>query len=289
MGAIFKREFRSYFTNMSGYAFIALFLAAISFSTVYTCLYAGYASFEYGLSNYITYISLMVFIPVLAMKSFAEDRRLKTDHLLFSLPIGLSSIVLGKFFALLAVFALPMAFVSLYPIVFSAFGEVSLLSTYTSLLGLFLLGAALISICMFLSTLSDSQIIAAVAGFGAILFIFLVDSLAALLPAEPLVSFIAIIFVSILIGLVTYLMTKNLVIGSIVCAAPMLTAIDVFIISPKLFEGLFAKILSALSLFSRFDSMTYGVLDLRAIVYFVSVSAFFVFLSVQSMEKKRTI
>ena len=160
MTAIYKRELKSYLTSMVGYLFIffILVLAGIYFSAYQ--LSAAYPKFEYTLSA-ITFVFL-IGVPILTMRVLAEERKQKTDQLLLTSPVSVGGIVIGKYLALVTVYAIPMAVMCTYPLIMSKFGTVSFASAYTAVLGFFLLGCANIAIGVFMSALTESQVIAAV-------------------------------------------------------------------------------------------------------------------------------
>ena len=160
MTAIFKRELKSYLTSMVGYLFIffVLVLTGIYFSAYQ--LSAGYSKFESTLSA-LTFVFL-IGVPILSMRVLAEERKQKTDQLLLTAPISVWDIVFGKYLALVAVFAIPVVIMCFYPLIMSKFGTISYASAYTGILGFFLLGCANLAIGVFMSALTESQVIAAV-------------------------------------------------------------------------------------------------------------------------------
>lgn len=285
MTAIFKKEFKSYFINMSGYVFIAFILLFAGIFTTALNLKTGYASFSYSLSN-MTMVFLFA-VPILTMRSLAEERHARTDQLLYSLPLKVSDIVLGKYFAMLVVFLLPTLVMCLYPILLTAFGTVQFSTAYGAILAFFLLGAALIAICMFMSSLTESQIIAAVLSFGVLLAAYLMKGIASLIPSTAIASFLCLLAVAAIAALIVWLLTKNYVIAIAALALCVFPLCLVYFLNASVFEGLFAELISTLSLFDRFNSFVYGMFDVTAIVYYLSIIVFFLFLSVQSVEKRR--
>ena len=285
MIAIFKREFKSYFINMSGYLFGAILLLFTGVFTTAVNLLGQYATFELALQNVV--MIFLLIIPILAMRSVAEDKHTGTDSLLYSLPLQLSSVVIGKYLAMLTVLLLPILIMCLYPLILSAFGNVSLIGSYTGLLGLFLLGAALIAICMFASSLTESQVIAAVLGFGLSLLLYFMKAIASMIPAAPAVSLVILLLVGVLAALLAYYLGKNATIALSVGGGSWLVILIGFFLSPDSFEGLAGKLLQALALFDRYSAFSQGLFDFGAIVYYLSFAAFFVFLTIQSLEKKR--
>lgn len=166
MIAIYKRELKSYFHSFLGALFIGatLFLLGIYFA-VYD-LFMGYPYIGYALSS-VVFLFLISF-PVLTMRILAEERHQKTDQLILTSPVSVSGIVVGKFLALATVFAIPVAIISIYPLILSMFGTVSFGESYLAILGFFLYGLACIAIGVFISSLTESQVIAAVLTFGAL-------------------------------------------------------------------------------------------------------------------------
>ena len=285
MIAIFKREFKSYFIGMTGFLFAALLLLFTGIFATQFHLLGGYASFEYTLQSTCTVLLLVV--PLLTMRSLVEDKRARTDRLLYSLPLKISQIILGKYLAMLAVFAIPTLIIALYPLILSTFGAVNLASAYACLFAFFLLGAALIALCLFLSTLADSQVIAAILGFGAVFLLYIIRSISAMIPSSSTVSLACLVVIGILIALVSYYLTRSIAVTCGVGAICIIPTIIVFLMDHSLFDGLFPAILSKLALFNRFEAFVYGIFDIPTVLLYLSFSIFFVTLTVLAAEKKR--
>lgn len=285
MSAIFQREFKSYFTGFTGYIFAAFLLLFEGVYIIIVNLLSGYASFEFTLENIM--VVFLLIVPIISMRSIAEEKHSKTDQLLFSLPIKTSSIVLGKYFALLAVLLIPTLIIGIYPLILNFFGNVNLLNAYACLLAFYLLAAALIAICMFTSSLTESQIVAAVLGFGALMILYLAPAISAIIPATATASLICFAILIALVALIVYNMTKS---WQISAAAGVILAIPtllVYFFKQSLFEGLFPSVLSKLAIFESYMLFTYGIFDVTAIIYYLCIIIFFVFLTVESLEKKR--
>ena len=285
MGAIFRHELRNYFHSLTAYVFGAFLLAVVGLGSVLYNLQAAVSNFEFVLS--FASIIFVVIVPILTMRTLAEERRQRTDQLLYSLPITTTQVVLGKYFALLVVYLIPLAVVSLYPLLFSQFGEVYLPTSYGSLFAFFMMGAALLAVGMFLSSLTDNQGFAAGIGIAAILLNYYSVSLAEYTSSTAMGSLIALYVIALLLGVVIHNLTRieNLAYGvTLVLIAALSVA---YFVNSSAFEGLLPDIMTKLSLFRQFNSFVNGAFDLTAIVYYVSVMGFFLFLSVQSMEKRR--
>lgn len=189
MIAIWKHELSGYFHTLTAYVFGAFLLVAVGIGAMLYNIQAAVSNFEFVLS--FGSLVFVVIVPILTMRVIAEERRQKTDQLLYSLPITTTQVVLGKYLALLTVYLVPLCVIAVYPLIFSRFGAVYLPTSYGSILAFFIMGAALIA-----------------------------------------------------------LMKK-------------------------------------LSLFDRFTGFVNGVFDMTSIVYYASVIVFFLFLSIQSLEKRR--
>lgn len=186
MCAIYKKELRAYLTSMTGYIFMAVLLAVTSLYYVANCLVGGYPVFGAVLSS--VYFVLLIIVPVLTMRSMAEEKRQKTDQLLMTAPISLWKIVLGKYLAMVTIFLIPMAILCLYPLILLQFGSVSLPMAYTAILGYTLFGAACLGIGLFLSALTESQVIAAVLTFGVLFFLNMASGIANVIGASGSVA-----------------------------------------------------------------------------------------------------
>lgn len=178
MLAIFKREFKAYFTSPIGYVVLTVFLvfSGFFFSYLYS---AGSPEISFIFSQMFTIV--MFVVPILTMRLISEDKRMKVDQALLTAPIGLSAIVLGKFFAALAVFALGFAPTLVYQIIIAFHVSPSWTIYFGNVLGILLFGSALISVGIFISSLTESQVVAAVASFAVSLFLILTDTFAQVL------------------------------------------------------------------------------------------------------------
>ena len=269
MIAIFKREFKSYFNSVIGYLFVAVLLAFTGVFVTSFNLMGGYAAFEYALES--TTIVFLLAVPILAMRSLTEDKRLKTDRLLYSLPIKTGNVIIGKYLAMLAVLLIPTVLLAFYPLILSAFGTINFTSAYACLLAFFLLGAALIAVCMFLSSLADSQIVAALLGFASVLAIYMLQPMAALIPDTTVASLLGLLAIGLVIGVIAYFLTKNVPIACGVGAILVAATLIIYFMNPLQFGGLLPRLLSDLALFERFSIFPYGLVDVSALVLFLCI------------------
>ncbi|MBC5730524.1 ABC transporter permease [Pseudoflavonifractor hominis] len=285
MTAVLKHELRSYFHSFTAYVFGAFLLAIVGFGAMLYNLQAAVSNFEYVLS--FGSIVFVVIVPILTMRVIAEERKQKTDQLLYSLPITTTQVILGKYLALLAVYLIPLAVISIYPIIFAQFGDVYLPTSYGSLVAIFIMGAALVALGVFISSLTDNQGLAAGIGIAVILFNYYSVSLSEYVSSTAAGTVIALGVLVLALGALIRYLTRNEYLAYAV-AFVLLAAICITgFVDPEAFEGLLPNIMRQLSFFERFNTFVSGVFDLTAIVYYLSVIVFFLFLSVQSLEKRR--
>lgn len=285
MIAVLKHELRIYFQSLTAYVFGAFLLIFVGIGAMLYNLQAAVSNFEYVLS--FSSVIFIVIVPVLTMRVIAEERKQKTDQLLYSLPISTTRVVLGKFFALLVVYLIPLCIISLYPLIFSQFGEVYLLTSYGSLIAFFIMGAALIAVGIFISSLTENQGFAAGIGIAAILLNYFSVSLSEYVASSAFGTVVVIFVFAAFLAWIIFRLTRNETLSYVVGLLLMAASVAMFYIDSSALEGLLPKIMKTLSLFDRLDTIVSGVFDLTAIVYFLSVIAFFLFLSVQSLEKRR--
>lgn len=285
MIAVFKHELKSYFHSLTAYIFGAFLLAFVGIGAMMYNIQASVSNFEYVLS--FSSIIFVIIVPILTMRVIAEERKQKTDQLLYSLPLNTFDVVMGKYLALLVVFLIPLAIICLYPLIFSQFGDVYLLTSYGSILAFFVMGAALLAIGVFISSLTDNQGFAAGISIAVILLNYYSVSLAEYVSSTAMGSAIVLCVFSVILGFVVYHLTQNDTLSYGVVIVLILGICITYRINNSLFEGLIPDIMSKLSLFKRFTTFVNGVFDMNAIVYYLSVIVFFLFLSVQSLEKRR--
>lgn len=231
MLAIFKRELRAYFISPVGYVVIILFL-----------LFSGYFfSFQFSMGSpdlsfvFSQMFTITLFVmPILTMRLMSEDKRQKVDQALLTAPVKLSAIVLGKFFAALVVFMLGFSGTLIYQLIITAYVSPNWIVYIGNLVGIMMLGSALISVGIFVSSLTESQMVAAVASFAISLFLMLLDTFASIVNI-----------------------------------------------------GIVKKIADWVSFLGRYESFTAGIFDYSNVVFFLSFTAVFLFLTVRMLEKKR--
>lgn len=232
MTAIFKREISAYFHSALGFVFCA---ALYFFTGYYFLTYNIYnATADFSSLFTLLFPVVLFMVPILTMRLMSEDKQSKTDQVLLTSPVSPFSIVLGKYLSALCVFLLAILMTLVLAVVTEVFARVDWPLFIGHFLGLTLLGAALIAMCMFLSSLTESQVIAALLGFTASLFLFIMDALTAMVS-----------------------------------------------------KGFLYNLFYYLSFSKRYQPFTYGILDLSNVLFFVSIAAFFLFLTTLTLEKRR--
>ena len=285
MTAINKRELHSYFTGIIGYVMIAFLIAIFGIYTTSICLGNKYANFEF-----VPYAMKYVFLvttPILSMRVLSEERKQNTDKLLYSNALESWRIIAGKYLSMITVLAVPFVVAGVYPLILSKFGKVTLLTSYSTLLGLFLMGAALLAIGMFTSSLTDSQIVAAAICFGVIFVAYIAKDLTSLISGTPRAALYGLTVIVIAIGLIAKVISKNWIFAGIVAAVLEVIVIMMYFANSAVVAGIFGGILDAVAVFDKVDTFKNGVFDLSAVFYYLSVIAVFSFFSIQSLEKRR--
>ena len=285
MTAIYKRELRSYLTSMIGYIFIffILLLTGIYFSAYQ--LSAAYPKFEYTLSA-LTFVFL-ISVPILTMRILAEERKQKTDQLLLTSPVSVEKIVIGKYLALVTIFAIPMAIICFYPLLMTKFGTVSLGMAYTAILGFFLLGCANLAVGVFISSLTESQVIAAVLTFILLFAFYMMNGISSFFSEGALSTCITFGLLILAAAIIIYTMIKNLMISAVVCVAGEAFLAVLYVVNSEFFAGGIQKVLQVFNISGHFDNFANGIFDIKGVVYFLSVVAVCVFLTIQSIVKRR--
>lgn len=232
MSAIFRRELSAYFLSPIGYVFLAVFYLVSGFFFFMGTLSSQTTSLTPVFS--ILFTMFMFLIPILTMRLMSDELRQKTDQGLLTAPLSLTGLVVGKFLAAFMLLCLGVGILLIYGLVLSIYGSPDWAVLIGNLVGILLLGAAFIAIGLFISSLTENQVIAAVGSVAATLALFFIDSIASAIP----VAFIS-------------------------------------------------KIISSLSFYTRYNEFTTGLLNISSIVFFLSVAAAFLFLTVRVFEKKR--
>ena len=286
MLAIYKKELRQYFNSMIGFVFLAFFLVIIGIYTWAYNLSSGLGNFEVTLGG-ISFMYVLL-VPILTMRIVAEENRQKTDQLLYTAPVSLTKIIVGKYFAVLTLFSCAFIPICIYPLIIHMYGtDVRLAPAYSSIIGFYLLGAATIAIGLFISSLTESQVIASVVSFITLLLTFLLSNITGMLPTEAISQCVMIAVLWLVICLVFYHMMNNVTVLVMMAVTGETAIWIIYAVKSSLYESLLTNILNTLALSTRFDDFSLGILNYDAIVYYVSIAFLFVFLTIQMIKKKR--
>ena len=286
MTAIYKRELKSYFCSMTGYIFIAFVTMFMGIYFMATNMIGGYPYFGYTLSGITTI--LLLAIPVLTMRSMSEERRSKTDQLLLTSPVSLWSIVLGKYLSMVTIFAVPVLVSCFCPLIIRMNGTAYLAEDYGAILTFFLLGCTYIAIGLFISSLTESQLIAAAGTFGIMLILILWPSLINFMPTTARDSLIGLIILWSILAFILYRVTESVPFGigaEIVGVAAMGIT---FFVKQSLFERALVTLMEKMVLADIFNTVVNDhILEISGLVFYVSVTFVLLFLTVQTTEKRR--
>ena len=194
---------------------------------------------------------------------------------------------MGKFLALVTIYAIPVGVLCFYPLIMSKFGAVSFGSAYTAILGFFLLGCSNLAIGMFVSAITESQVIAAVLTFVLLFAFYMMNGISSFFSQTALSTCVAFGLVILALAMILYTMIKNLLISVIAGAAGEIALVVVYLVKPAVFEGGIQKVLEVFNLSGHFENFANGMFDITGIVYFVSVAAVCLFLTMQTVTKRR--
>lgn len=286
MAAIYKRELKSCFLSMTGPVFVAFLIA---FTGIYFMAYnmtAGYPYFSYTLSGSL--IVFLVGIPLITMRSFSEERKNKTDQMLLTAPVSLGKIVMGKYLAMVTVIAIPNVVFCVFPLIIKSQGTAYLAVDYISIGVFFLLGCVYAAIGMFISSLTESQIIAYISTFGILLVLYLWDGILALLPSSSISGLVGVLILLAVVSFYIWHMTGNAVLSGGIALVGVIADIVTYIVKPEVYENLLSRFLGKLALANVFTDITSNsIVDVTGIALYLSIIAVFVFLTVQTIQKRR--
>lgn len=286
MTAIYKREFKAYFQSMTGYIFIAFL---VLFTGIYFMAYnmmSGYPYYSYTLSAMVTIV--MIGVPVLTMRSFADDRKTKTDQLLLTAPVSVTKVVLAKYLSMVTVFAIPVLIGAVCPLIIRMNGTAYLKVDYASVLAFFLLGCVFLAIGMFISSLTESQIISAVGTFGVLLLLMLWPSLVNFLPTSASGSLVGFVLIWTLVVFIVYRMTGHNLLAVCLEGGGLIVMAAVYLLDKSLYDRALYNVLEKIAVTDVFQNFANNYLfDAGGLAYYVSIIFLLVFLTVQSVEKRR--
>ena len=286
MRAIYERELKSYFYSMTGYVFIAFLTMFMGIYFMVYNMINGYPYFSYTLNS--TLMILMIAVPILTMRSMADERRSRTDQMLLTSPVSLWGIIMGKYLSMITIFAVPMAIACLCPLIIKANGTAYLAEDYASILAFFLLGCVYIAIGLFISSLTESQLIAAAGTFGILLLLILWPGLLSFMPTTALGSLAGLMILLSRVCFVMYRLTSHVPLALGLEALGVMGLAGTYLVKQSLLEHALTDILGKIVLTDVFNNIAgTHILDIGGLVYYVSAAAILLFLTVQSTQKRR--
>lgn len=285
MLAVYKKELRSYLTSMVGYVFIAFVLLILGI--YFTAYNLQYASPDFGATlSSVTFLFLVI-TPILTMRILAEEKKNRTDQLLLTAPVSVWKVILGKYLSMVTIYAIPVVISAFYPLIMGRYGVISYPMAYVAVIGFFFLGCAQIAVGLFLSSVTESQVIAAVLTFGILFCSYMMDGIESFFSDTAISSMVAFLIIAVVVGIVVYQLTKNIIFSSCVGGVLVIVVAAVYFIKPTIFTGLIQKFLNLFAIANHFDNFVGGIFDVTGIIYMLSVVCIFVFLTVQCIQKRR--
>ena len=285
MLAIFKKELKTYFLTPAGWIFLAVFLL------VSGILYSIQLVFQQS-SQYPPFLASLLFlfllvVPLLTMRIFTDEKRFGTDQLLLTGPTGLWGIVLGKFLAAFAVFLATVLVTVVYPVLLSFHGRLDWAMIAGSYVGFLLIGAAFIAVGVFVSQASEGVVGAAVLTFCALMITFIIDFLQPYMPSTETAGLVWTVLLAAIPLFWLYSAGRNWAVTALTGIVLGLALLLLWLFARDIFAGLIGKSLAWLSLTRRYGSFAMGLLRLDTILYYLSFAGFFLFLTVQGLERRR--
>ncbi len=285
MLAVYKKELRGYLTSMVGYVFIAFVLLILGI--YFTAYNLQYASPDFGATlSSVTFLFLVI-TPILTMRILADEKKNRTDQLLLTAPVSVWKVILGKYLSMVTIYAIPVVISAFYPLIMGRYGVISYPMAYVAVIGFFFLGCAQIAVGLFLSSVTESQVIAAVLTFGILFCSYMMDGIESFFSDTAISSMVAFLIIAVVVGIVVYQLTKNIIFSSCVGGVLVIGIAAVYFIKPTVFTGLIQKFLNLFAIANHFDDFVGGIFDVTGIIYMVSVVCIFVFLTVQCIQKRR--
>ncbi len=285
MLTIYKKDLHNYFTTLTGYVFIAAILLAGGIYVFMNNFYYGYASFGTSINSVPFFYVFLV--PIISAGVFTDEKRQKTEQLLYTLPLTSRQIVFGKYLALITVLAVPLAILGLYPLVMSAYGEVNLPQAYANLLAIFILGMALCAICMFISSLAESIVVSAVLCFACMFLLYQMNTFAQNLTPSQNTAFIGFVLIALALAVFIWFMTKNIYVAAIPSLVVMIALVLIRNASRIALAGKLNLVMSSIAVFNKLDNFMLGMIDIPALIYYLSIIVLFVLFTVYTFERKR--
>ncbi|MPM08585.1 hypothetical protein SDC9_54898 [bioreactor metagenome] len=286
MKVIYDRDVNAYFNSMTGPIVISVLLCFLGIYFMGVNMDSGYPYFSYVLVK-VRLIYVLV-IPILTMRSFAEERHTKTDQYWMTAPVSVADVVIGKFLAMATVLAVPLMICCLCPMIIRLNGTAYLATDYLAIFVFFLWGCVYIAIGMFISSLTESQIIAAIGTFAVVFLLHMWNSLVIYLPKTAIGSLGGMLFILLLLCAALEVYSHNWVLSAVTFGIGAAAHACAFLFNSAIFAGLLPNLMERLSLYTVFKNFAYYmVFDWSGLILYVSLIALMIYLTVQVIEKRR--
>ena len=285
MAAIFKREMKMYFSSMIGYVFTAFFVLVTAIYFSLQNILSLSPQFENVFNSVI--MMFLILAPILTMRLLSEETKQKTDQLLLTSPVSVVGVVLGKFFAAVTVFIIALVITMLFPLILSFYGSIAVAQIIGSYIGFFLLGSSFIAVGFWISSITDNQIVSAVATFASVFLLLMVETIVSSASGNLTFSFIFALIIALLIATYFYSNTKDWSVGVIVFIVEAAVLAILYLKKPGVFYGLAGNFASMFAVLTRYNNFAMGILDLGSVVYFISFIGVFLYFTVRVIEKRR--
>ena len=285
MLAVYKKEMHGYFTSMTGYVFIGLFvlIAAIFYADINIL---GASPYFDSVLYQLTLV-LVFLVPALTVRLLSDERRHKTDQLLYTVPVKIHKIVLAKYFAALTVYAMALLITVSFPLMMMPFGEIGTGKMISAYFGIMLLGSLFIAVGMFVSGLTDNQMVAALGTFAALFLMYIMRAVASISPIDRTSSIVFVCGLIVALSSLLFVRTRKKSLAAVLFGALSALAFIAFLFNNAIYDGFIIRTFNYLSVMHRFYSFYMGILTLADVVYFITFIVAFMYLTVNSIEKRR--
>ena len=285
MFTVLRKEIKTFFASPIGFIFVGFFLLISGFVFAISNLLAR--SPHYGqMLGWISSVFILL-VPMLTMRLFSEEMKQRTDVLLITSPLKLTGIVIGKYLAAVTIFVFTTLITCLYPIIMRFFGPIATWEIIGGYIGFILMGAAFISVGMLISAMTENLFIAAVVTLAALLLIMVIDWIMTGLPKDVTAGIVFSVIIVAGVVVFLYFTTKNIYVTVAAGVLGLGVIALVYFIDKSRFDGFVVRVFQWFSLLTRFNEFNLGILRLSPIVYYLSFSAVFVFLTIRVIEKRR--
>jgi len=285
VAAIFKREIKMYFSSMIGYVFISFFvlITAVYFSI--QNILSMSPDFQYVFNSVI--MMFLILAPILTMRLLSEEKKQKTEQMLLTSPVSVLDIVLGKYLAAMTVFLIALAITIIFPIILSFFGTLAVAQIVGSYIGFLLLGGSFIAVGLWISSVTDNQIISAVATFAAVFLLLMVETIVRAASGSQSFSLMFASIIALIIAFYFYYNTKNTEISITVFIVEAAALLILYFLKRSIFTGLAGKFAMMFAVLTRFNNFAMGIFDVSSVVYFISFITVFLYFTVRVIGKRR--